>query len=53
MAKIIRCECGFIVEGGDDDELVSNANDHMKESHPELAAAVTREQLLAIAEMVA
>lgn len=49
MAKQINCECGYTVEGADDDELVANAEQHMQRDHPEMAGTMTREQLLAMA----
>ncbi len=50
MAKVINCECGFVVRGETEDELVANAEDHMREAHPDLAGKVSREDLLAMAE---
>ncbi len=47
MAKIINCDCGVVVRGETDDELVENAINHAKEAH---AMTITREQALAIAE---
>jgi predicted small metal-binding protein len=47
MAKVINCECGFVVRGESDDELVTNAQKHAKEAH---SMDLTREQALAIAE---
>lgn len=47
MAKIINCDDGFVVRGQTDDELIANAERHLREAHPELVGKVTREQLLA------
>jgi predicted small metal-binding protein len=47
MAKVINCDCGVVVRGEDDDELVTNAQKHAKEAHN---MDITREQALAIAE---
>ena len=47
MAKIINCDCGVVVRGEDDDELVANAQKHAREAHN---MTITREQALAIAE---
>lgn len=46
MAKVINCDCGFVVRGADDDELVVNAQDHARNVH---GVDITREQALAIA----
>jgi predicted small metal-binding protein len=50
MAKVINCECGQVVRGGDDDELVANAEAHMREAHPEMVGKVSRDDLLGMAE---
>ena len=47
MAKLINCDCGVVVRGEDDDELVRNAISHAKDAH---AMTITREQALALAE---
>ncbi len=50
MAKLINCECGEVVRGEDDDELVANAEAHIDRDHPELVGKVTRDDLLAMSE---
>jgi predicted small metal-binding protein len=50
MAKVINCECGYVVRGEDDDELLADARQHIQADHPEMADSVTNEQLLAMAE---
>jgi hypothetical protein len=45
--------CGYVIQGGDDDELWANAQDHMGVLHPELVDNVTREDILAQAELLA
>ena len=50
MAKVINCECGYTVRGEDDEELVANAEEHIRQDHPELAGQMSRDQLLAMAE---
>jgi len=42
--------CGYVIEGGNDDELWRNAQGHMGVLHPELVGSVTREDILAQAE---
>ena len=46
MAKVINCDCGFVVRGADDDELVANATEHARDAH---GIELTRDQALAIA----
>ena len=50
MAKIINCECGYVVRGADDDELLRNAEEHIGEAHPDLVGKMSREDLLGMAE---
>ena len=52
MALRIICTCGYVIQGGDDEELWQNAQEHMGVLHPELVGNVTREDLLAQAEMI-
>ena len=53
MALRIVCMCGYVIQGGNDDELWANAQDHMGVLHPELVGNVTREDILAQAELLA
>jgi predicted small metal-binding protein len=46
MAKVIKCECGFVVRGESEDELVRDAQHHAKEVH---GMEITRDQVLAMA----
>ncbi|HTC70486.1 MAG TPA: DUF1059 domain-containing protein [Acidothermaceae bacterium] len=46
MARIIRCECGFIARGGTDDEVITTIRGHMATDHPALLESVAREDLL-------
>ena len=53
MAKLINCECGYVVRGSDDDDLVSKAEEHISQAHPELAGKMSREDLLGMSEEAA
>ncbi|WP_284974850.1 DUF1059 domain-containing protein [Arthrobacter sp. efr-133-TYG-104] len=46
MAKLIRCECGFVVRGATDEEVIGAIRSHIASDHPSLLSAVTREDLL-------
>jgi predicted small metal-binding protein len=46
MAKMIPCECGFVVRGDTDDTLVANAKAHAQEVH---GMDLSDEQALALA----
>ena len=50
MAKLINCECGQVVRGETDDELVAAASAHIDADHPELAGKLSREDILGMAE---
>ena len=52
MALRIICMCGYVIQGGDDEELCKNAQGHMGVLHLELVGNVTREDLLAQAEQL-
>jgi len=47
MRLRINCDCGVLVLGADEDELVTNAIAHAKDAH---SMTITREQALALAE---
>lgn len=50
MAKVIRCECGYVARGADEETLLAEAKRHIESDHPELVDQVTRDDLLAMAE---
>lgn len=52
MAKIINCECGYVVQGTGDEELVANLTEHIRTDHPELAGKVDPHDMLAMAEEI-
>ena len=49
MAKKIDCPCGETVQGETDDELVANAEAHMRDKHPDMVGTMSREQLIGMA----
>jgi len=46
MAKLIRCECGFIARGDSDGQVVTIIRDHLATDHPALLGTVSQEDLL-------
>jgi predicted small metal-binding protein len=50
MAKVVNCPCGETVRGENDDELVTNVEEHVRQHHPEMATQMSREQILGMAE---
>jgi len=47
MTKIIKCDCGYVVRGETDEELVTAAQHHAREAHD---MDLTSDQILAMAE---
>lgn len=50
MTKLINCECGQVLRGATDDELVAGVTEHVAEDHPELVGKISRADILAMAE---
>jgi predicted small metal-binding protein len=46
MAKLIRCECGFVARGDSDDQVVGMIRGHLASDHPSLLETVSREDLI-------
>ena len=45
MARIIRCECGFVAHGDTEDQVVAAIREHMRSDHPALLETVGDEDL--------
>jgi hypothetical protein len=41
IAGVIRCGCGYIVWGEDEDELLQDADLHVRNAHPELLGTLS------------
>jgi predicted small metal-binding protein len=50
MAKVINCDCGYVVRGESDEELLAGARSHIESDHPDMVGKVTDDQLLGMAE---
>ena len=46
MAKLIRCECGFVARGDSDDQVIEVIRNHMANDHPALLDTVSQADLL-------
>jgi predicted small metal-binding protein len=44
--KLIRCECGYVARGENNDQVVGVIRGHMATDHPAVLAAVTQQDLL-------
>jgi predicted small metal-binding protein len=52
MAKRIVCDCGHVVLGNSDEELLANAREHIRSAHADQVGKVSDQDLLASAEEV-
>jgi predicted small metal-binding protein len=50
MGRLINCECGYVVRGESEDELVQNTEAHVEQHHPDLVGKLSREDILGMAE---
>lgn len=50
MAYVINCDCGYVVRAEDEDQLLANAEAHIRDAHPDMVGKVGREELLAMVE---
>jgi predicted small metal-binding protein len=44
--KLIRCECGYIARGDNDDQVLGSIRGHLAADHPAVLASVTQQDLL-------
>ena len=52
MAWMLKCECGEVARAETEDELIATVERHVAEQHPDLAGKFSRDDILAMAEMV-
>jgi predicted small metal-binding protein len=52
MARQITCECGHVVHGETEAELIALTLEHLRHDHPQLADRVTRDEIVALIEIV-
>jgi predicted small metal-binding protein len=52
MAKQITCECGAVITGQTENEVVAGAREHMRTDHPELLDKVSQDDLVGWIEEV-
>lgn len=50
MRKVIHCECGEVVRGANDEELIGAVKVHVERDHPDLLGKLGNEDILAMAE---
>ena len=52
MARQITCECGQVVRGETEHEVVELTLAHLRCDHPQLVGKVTHEEIVALIEVV-
>lgn len=52
MPMVMNCECGEVTSAETEDELIASVERHLAEQHPDLVGKFSREDILAMAEMV-
>jgi predicted small metal-binding protein len=52
MARQITCECGAIVRGETEDDVVKLTLEHLRSDHPQLADELTHDDIVALIEVV-
>lgn len=50
MRKVINCECGEVVRGNSDEELIGAVQAHIFRDHPELVGKLSRQDILSMSE---
>ena len=50
MGKMIRCECGEVVRGEDEEQVLASARQHIEAAHADQAESWNDSQLRAIME---
>ncbi len=41
MSNVVRCGCGYVLEGDEADELLADAERHVRTAHPELLGTLS------------
>jgi len=41
IVEEIRCGCGYVLPGEEEDEMLLNADDHVRSVHPELVGTLS------------
>lgn len=51
MGLVINCECGRVVRAESEDDIVAAVEEHVARDHPDLVGKITREDIVAMAEI--
>jgi predicted small metal-binding protein len=50
MGYTITCNCGYVIRGNTENEVVERAQDHIQDAHPDLVGKISADDLSAMAE---
>jgi predicted small metal-binding protein len=50
VGKAIRCECGEMVKGEDEQAVLAAAHEHIEAKHPDMVTTINDSQLRAMME---
>jgi predicted small metal-binding protein len=50
MAKVINCACGVTIRGETEDEVLDNAEEHVRQAHADMADQYPRDTLAGMVE---
>lgn len=50
MGKVINCECGEVVRGNSDEEIISAVKAHVSKHHPALVGKLSEHDILGMSE---
>ena len=53
MARQVKCECGYVVRGVSDDDVVAKTREHLRSDHPDLLDRVSDADIRSWIEIVA
>ena len=45
MARLVKCECGYVARAETDDDVVDEIRAHMRTDHPELLERISDDEI--------
>jgi len=52
VTMVMTCECGEVVRAESEEDLIVLVERHLADQHPDLVGRITREDILAMSEML-
>lgn len=50
MPLLVNCECGRVIRGDTQDEIVDKVEEHVAQDHPQLVGKLSRDDIAAMTE---